>query len=361
MQKSTLRSRQTMNQWKGNHRRTELIGKAILWGHEEYSWHSFVKKRRFVWHVMLQMNVSHRRFYFYKQKVREAMKKLLQLLCIFTMCLSFAGCTAGLTDNPNYNLGTTSSESGQEEKTVYRIGMECDYAPNNWQEDTETSTNLPISNLKGFYAEGYDVQMAKKIAEEMDIKIEIVKLAWTGLIQALKEGQIDMIIAGMGDTPERKESIAFSNTYSVKKTEYVLVVQANSKYANADSIQDFSGATVVGQINTYYDSAIDQINGVIHAPAAQDVPNMTSQLQEGLVDALILDDDTAESKYEGDENYTILHFKGSKGFQVDMTGACVGMRLEDTELVKKVNKALSKIDSKTRAKLMEEAKANQPK
>lgn len=289
------------------------------------------------------------------------MKKLLQLLFAFTMCLSLTGCTAGLTDNPNYNLGVASSTNDTEEKTVYRIGMECDYAPNNWQEDTETSTNLPISNLKGFYAEGYDIQMSKKIAEEMGVQIEIVKLAWTGLIQALKEGQIDMIIAGMGDTPERKESIAFSNTYSVKKTEYVLVVQAKSHYANATSIQDFSGATVIGQINTYYDSAIDQINGVIHAPAAQDVPNMTSQLQEGLVDAIILDDDTAESKYEGDDDYKILHFEGDKGFTVDMTGACVGIRLEDTSLVQKVNDALANIDTDTRAKLMEEAKANQPK
>lgn len=289
------------------------------------------------------------------------MKKLLQLLFSAALSLSLAGCTAGLTDNPNYNLDTTSAGSSSEEKTVYRIGMECDYAPNNWQEDTATSSNLPISNLKGFYAEGYDIQMAKRIAQKMDVQIEIVKLAWTGLIQALKEGQIDMIIAGMGDTPERKESIAFSNTYSVKKTEYVLVVKADSAYANATSIQDFSGATVVGQINTYYDSAIDQIQGVIHSPAAQDVPNMTSQLKEGLVDAVILDDDTAESKYEGDEGYKILHFEGENGFRVDMTGACVGMRLEDTELVERVNDALDQIDTSTRQKLMDEAKANQPK
>lgn len=289
------------------------------------------------------------------------MKNLLKFMCVMAMCLSLVGCTAGLTDNPNYSLETQVSTSSTEEKKVYRIGMECDYAPNNWQEDTETSSNLPISNLNGFYAEGYDIQMAKKLAEEMDIEIEIVKLAWTGLIQALKEGQIDMIIAGMGDTPERKESIAFSNTYSVRKTEYVLVVQAGSAYADATSIQDFSGATVVGQINTYYDTAIDQIQGVIHAPAATDVPNMTSQLQEGLVDAIILDDETADSKYAGDDEYKVLKFEGENGFVVEMTGACVGMRLEDTQLVERVNDALSKIDTDTRQKLMDEAKANQPK
>lgn len=288
------------------------------------------------------------------------MKKIITTLCTLAMSLSLFGCTAGLTDNPNYNA-SASQEDTSNEKTVLRIGMECDYAPNNWQEDTATDTNLPISNLSGFYAEGYDIQMSKLLAEKMDVDIEIVKLAWTGLIQALKEGQIDMIIAGMADTSERKESIAFSNTYSVRKTEYVLVVQSDSKYVNATSIQDFSGATVIGQINTFYDTAIDQINGVVHAPAAQDVPNMTSQLQESLVDAIVLDEDTAESKYKGDDDYKILTFDEGKGFTIDMTGACVGIRLEDTTLLKNVNDALAQIDTSTREKLMEEAKANMPK
>lgn len=288
------------------------------------------------------------------------MKKIITTLCTLAMSLSLFGCTAGLTDNPNYNA-SASTEDTSKEKTVLRIGMECDYAPNNWQEDTATDTNLPISNLSGFYAEGYDIQMSKLLAEKMDVDIEIVKLAWTGLIQALKEGQIDMIIAGMADTSERKESIAFSNTYSVRKTEYVLVVQSDSKYVNATSVQDFSGATVIGQINTFYDTAIDQINGVVHAPAAQDVPNMTSQLQEGLVDAIVLDEDTAESKYKEDDDYKILTFDEGKGFTIDMTGACVGIRLEDTTLLKNVNDALAQIDTSTREKLMEEAKANMPK
>lgn len=300
-------------------------------------------------------------FIFYKnESERKKMKKIITTLCTLAMSLSLFGCTAGLTDNPNYNA-SASTEDTSKEKTVLRIGMECDYAPNNWQEDTATDTNLPISNLSGFYAEGYDIQMSKLLAEKMDVDIEIVKLAWTGLIQALKEGQIDMIIAGMADTSERKESIAFSNTYSVRKTEYVLVVKKDSKYVNATSIQDFSGATVIGQINTFYDTAIDQINGVVHAPAAQDVPNMTSQLQEGLVDAIVLDEDTAESKYKEDDDYKILTFDEGKGFTIDMTGACVGIRLEDTTLLKNVNDALAQIDTSTREKLMEEAKANMPK
>ena len=78
--------------------------------------------------------------------------------------------------------------------------MECAYAPNNWQEDQASDTNLPIENVSGFYAEGYDVQMAKQIGSALDAEIVIVKLSWDGLIDSLKSGQIDMVIAGMADT-----------------------------------------------------------------------------------------------------------------------------------------------------------------
>ncbi len=285
------------------------------------------------------------------------MKRLITSVCAMALTLSLAGCTAGLTDTSTTEEETTSSTT---EKTVLRIGMECDYAPSNWQEDTQSDTNLPISNLDGFYAEGYDIQMSKLLAEEMDVEIEIVKLAWTGLIQALKEGQIDMIIAGMADTPERKESVAFSDTYSHKKSQYVLVTQADSEYVNATDIQEFEGATVIGQINTFYDTAIDQIEGVVHATAAQDVPNMASQLQEGLVDAIILDDDTAEALYGDDTDYSILYFEDGHGFTLEFTGSCVGIRLEDTELLEQVNEALANIDTETRTELWNEAVANQP-
>lgn len=287
------------------------------------------------------------------------MKRFITTLCTCALTLSLAGCTAGLTNNSTTTTEDSSSSTSTT-KTVLRIGMECDYAPSNWQEDTASDTNLPISNLEGFYAEGYDIQISKLLAEEMDVDIEIVKLAWTGLIQALKEGQIDMIIAGMADTPERKESIAFSDTYNHKKSQYVLVVQADSQYANATDIQEFSGATVVGQINTYYDSAIDQIDGVVHATAAQDVPNMASQLQEGLVDAVILDDDTAEALYGDDSDYKIVYFEDGHGFTLEFTGSCVGIRLEDTELLEQVNEALANIDTETRTELWNNAVANQP-
>ena len=86
-------------------------------------------------------------------------------------------------------------------------------------------------------------------------ELVIIKLSWDGLIDALNQGQIDAIIAGMMDTAERRESINFSDPY--RETTYGLKVLADSPYLNAASIQDFSGAAVLGQQGTALDDVIE--------------------------------------------------------------------------------------------------------
>ena len=140
------------------------------------------------------------------------MKRLMSLLLVITMVFALTGCGDKLTPPT---------------ARVLRVGMECAYAPFNWQEDSETDTNLPIENVPGFYAEGFDVQVAKELGEQLGVEVVIVKLSWGGLISALNEGQIDMIIAGMADTEVRKESVSFSTPYHL--TEYAVLVNSDSE------------------------------------------------------------------------------------------------------------------------------------
>ena len=60
--------------------------------------------------------------------------------------------------------------------------MEAAYAPFNWTQDDDSNGAVPIEGTKQ-YANGYDVQIAKKIAEAQGKKPLVVKTAWTGLIR----------------------------------------------------------------------------------------------------------------------------------------------------------------------------------
>ncbi|MBQ6113495.1 MAG: transporter substrate-binding domain-containing protein, partial [Synergistaceae bacterium] len=96
----------------------------------------------------------------------------------------------------------TENPEGKTSKQVLRIGVECDYAPNNWEEKEPTDFNVPLSNFSGLYAEGYDIQMAKLVADKLNFNLEVKKIAWENLIPALQNGEIDAIFSGMLDTEE---------------------------------------------------------------------------------------------------------------------------------------------------------------
>ena len=85
-----------------------------------------------------------------------------------------------------------------------RVGMEAAYAPFNWTQDDDSNGAVQIEGTNQ-YANGYDVQIAKKIAEKLGKKPLVVKTTWNGLIPALTSKKIDLIVAGMSPTEERRK------------------------------------------------------------------------------------------------------------------------------------------------------------
>ena len=98
-------------------------------------------------------------------------------------------------------------------------------------------------------------------------------------------GKIDLIIAGMSPTAERKETLDFSDTYYT--SDLVIVVKKDSPYVNAKSINDFKGANITGQLNTFHYDVIDQMEGVNKSTALETFPAMiVAQEVERLTDML---------------------------------------------------------------------------
>ena len=239
-----------------------------------------------------------------------------------------------------------------------RVGMECAYAPNNWQDAEATDTNVPIENVPGAYAEGYDVQWARIIADYLGLELVIVKMDWDGLIPALNEGQIDAIIAGMMDTAQRREAINFSTPYH--STIYGMMVNEGSPYENATSIQDFGGASVLGQKDTALDSVIDQIEGVNHLTAVSSIPDMIARLQQGACDAITVNVENAPAYMAANPGFRLITFAEEDGFELPAKGSCVGLRYDDTDLLTLVNEALATVDQEARDEMWATASEKAP-
>jgi putative lysine transport system substrate-binding protein len=215
---------------------------------------------------------------------------------------------------------------------------------------------VPIEGSPEF-AGGYDVEIAKRIAEGLGKELVIVKTEWTGLLPALTSGKIDAIIAGMSPTEERKETIDFSDIYY--KSDLVMVVKRGSKYENATSIQDFKGAKITAQLNTFHYTVIDQIEGVNKQPAMDDFPAMRVALESGTIDGYVTERPEAISAEAANPNFKMVEFTDGFVTSDDDTAIAVGIR-KGSELREKINQILADISEEERTKLMDEAIRNQP-
>lgn len=276
------------------------------------------------------------------------MKKILATALIGAMALTAFGCGGG----------SDVEDQNKEESNTLRIGMECGYAPFNWTQQDDTNRAVVIDGDNG-YANGYDVQIAKKVAEGLGKDLVIVKTEWDGLVPAVQSGSIDGIIAGMSPTPERLKSIDFSDNYYV--SDLVIVVRADSTYANATNIQDFAGANITGQLNTFHDTVIDQIEGVNHVTAMSDFPSMRVALESGIIDGYVSERPEGISASTANSNFTYVSFDVENGFQYEINDAAIAMGLaKGSELTEQVNEILAGISQEERDQMMKDAIANQP-
>lgn len=238
-----------------------------------------------------------------------------------------------------------------------RVGMECNYAPFNWTQANESEEAQPISG--GGYADGYDVRIARRVAEELGMELEIVKTEWDGLGPSLTSGMIDCIIAGMSPTEERKFTIDFSDPYYV--SDLVIVIQKDGAYANATSLSDFSGARITGQLNTFHYSVIDQIPDVQIQPAMDSFPTMIVALSAGVIDGYVSERPGAESAVATNPNLTFVTFEEGKGFEADPADTTIAVGVaKGSELTERINEALATISEEERVQIMADALAAQP-
>ena len=206
-----------------------------------------------------------------------------------------------------------------------RVGMECNYAPYNWTQTEASDEALPLAG--GGYADGYDVRIAKRVAEELGCDIEIVKTEWDGLVPSLLSGNIDVIIAGMSPTAERMATIDFTDPYY--ESELVIVVRKDGAYANATSLADFAGAKITGQLNTFHYTVIDQIPDVQKQTAMDTFPTMIVALNSGVIDGYISERPGAESAVATNPDLTYVEFADGQGFETDPadTSIAIGVAL----------------------------------
>ncbi len=247
----------------------------------------------------------------------------------------------------------SGTSQASNEEPVLRVGMEVNYAPFNFSEVDDTNGAVPIANSNGEFANGYDVTIAKELADKLGMKLEVYKIDWDGLIPALTSGKIDAIVAGMSPTPERKEQIDFTDSYY--NADVGVMVKKGSPFENAKSIHDFKDTKITAQLGTFHYDLIDQMDGVKKQQALDSFPTMITATTAGTIDGYLSEEAGAQSAMKSNPNLAFLKFKENDGFKIDpsFTSVAVGVK-KGSPLTTDINNALSTISDEDEKDIMKE-------
>ena len=234
---------------------------------------------------------------------------------------------------------------------VLTIGLECAYAPFNYTENAASDNNLPISNGNNEYCGGYDILIAKRIAADLGVQVEVVRCEWDGLIPQIQAGTIDAIIAGMTDTAERRNSIDFTDEYYSSQ----LVIVTSNSYQSYSSVSDFAGKKFIAQLGTVQADLVDSLaesDGIVAGTSPATYPEAFTALAAGTADAVICETPVANdflSSTQGN-GFCKVVMEGNDDFIVSVS---IGISKNAVASYKeKLNGALGKISQSDREAMM---------
>ena len=275
-------------------------------------------------------------------------KKIASVLLVLMLSVAFV-------------FANGSKEASSSSSNTLKVAMECGYAPYNWTQTTDANGAVKISGSTE-YAYGYDVMMAKLIAEKLGKDLEIVKLDWDSLVPAVQSGTVDCVIAGQSITYDRLQMVDFTTPYYYASI--VCLVNEGSKYENAQGISDLKGAVCTSQQNTvWYDVCLPQIEDANILPAQESAPAMLVALSAGRVDLICTDMPTAQAALVAYPSFRLLDFTESNdNFVVSQEEINIGISVSknNPELTAAINEVLATLTVEDYNRMMDEAISVQP-
>lgn len=240
------------------------------------------------------------------------MKKFLAvLLAALMICISFVACSSEKkSDDTNTDTDT--------------------------QETLTMATNAefpPYEYKEGDKVVGIDAEVAQAIADKLGMKLEIVDTKFDAIIPGVQSGKYDMGMAGMTVTPEREQSVAFSDSYATG-IQSIIVKQGSA----IKSVDDLSEKTKIGvQLGTTGDIYAKDDFGDEAVQEYDKGADAVQALIAGKIDCVIIDNEPAKSFVAANEGLEIL----KTSYAEEDYAIC--FKKDNTELQKKVNDALKEL------------------
>lgn len=219
----------------------------------------------------------------------------------------------------------TPSIKAIKEKGKLVVGTSADYPPYEFKALIDSKQEIV----------GFDIEIAKKIAEKLGVELEVKDMDFKVLIPTVKNGQVDIVIAGLSPNPEREKEIGLSNVY-YDATQTVLVRKAD--IANYKSLDDLKGKKIGAQMGSIQEELAKKVEN----SDVKSLPLITSlvvDLKTEKIDAIVMEQPVAKQYADNNEDFAVPEF----AFENEEKGAAIGVKKENKDLLEFVNTTLEEL------------------
>ena len=251
-------------------------------------------------------------------------KKLGALVLAGALIFNGAGC--GKTGS---EANTTSKLDEIKKSGKIVMGTCADYPPYEFHVLKEGKDEIS----------GFDIEIAKQIASDLGVELEIKDMKFEGLLPALKSGKVDFIASGMSATEERKKSVDFSNPYY---TDISTLVVSWTYKDKVKSVEDLKGLKLgVQKASVQEGIAKDKAKDATIKPLGK-ITDVMMELENGKIDAAIVTKPVAQSFAKKNKNIFLV------GYDFETTAddsVSIAIDKGNEELVKSINETIEKLES----------------
>lgn len=253
------------------------------------------------------------------------MKCLIRFILVLGLLIS----SAMVYINPTAHAEQNQTWEKIKERDELRVGLSADYAPMEFEHTVNGKTE---------YA-GVDIDLAKKIAKDNNLKLKIVNMSFNSLLGALKTGKIDIIISGMTSTPERKKQVDFSDSYMMTKN---IMLVKKDKVSEYKDIKDFNNKKVGAQKGTEQEKIAQTEIENASITSLSRLPDVILALKSGKVEGAVVEKPVAEAYLKQNPKLGISNVK----FNEEEKDTVIAVPKDSPKLLSQINKTIKEVKDK---------------
>lgn len=253
------------------------------------------------------------------------MKCLIRFILVLGLLIS----SAMVYINPTAHAEQNQTWEKIKERGELRVGLSADYAPMEFEHTVNGKTE---------YA-GVDIDIAKKIAKDNNLKLKIVNMSFDSLLGALKTGKIDIIISGMTSTPERKKQVDFSDSYMMTKN---IMLVKKDKVSEYKDIKDFNNKKVGAQKGTEQEKIAQTEIENASITSLSRLPDVILALKSGKVEGAVVEKPVAEAYLKQNPKLGISNVK----FNEEEKDTVIAVPKDSPKLLSQINKTIKEVKDK---------------